>query len=410
MKLNLKNGQSLIEILVAIGVGTIMLLGAITALAPVIKSQTDVNRGQVGATLGKELLDNVRIFAESNWHNLDSLATTSANKYFITAATSSMWSATGTEAVLSGPPASDFIGYWKFDEATGTVVSDFSGNGNTGTAYGTSVVSGKAGNARSFNGASDYIDLGNNPLYSSDVQTVSFWLMNKGTNKTAYLLDRSNNVDIWGYHGIVYSGGNLMVTENSNGGEHQTAITYGNLNSGSHLTFVYDWPKVYFYLNGDLYTTLTFTNHFDTGSTYKTTIGRSGEYANYFFDGAIDELRIYNRAFSASEVKSIYNATTFYRDFYVDNVYRDSGGNIVNVGGGLDPSTRKVTVEYYWGSMTPKTLFVYLTRFGNRTLWQTDWSGGAGANGPASSTGNSFSTSSGIDVSTSTGSIRINGL
>lgn len=96
-----KGGQSLIEILVAVGVGTIMLLGAITAFSPAIKSQTDVNRGQVGAALGAELLNNVRVFAEANWHNVDSLSTGTSTKFYLNATSSPFTIANGTETILT---------------------------------------------------------------------------------------------------------------------------------------------------------------------------------------------------------------------------------------------------------------------------------------------------------------------
>src|SRR3990167_425189 len=56
----------------------------------------------------------------------------------------------------------DTVGLWHMNEASGNV-ADSSGNGNTGTVTGTSVVAGKFGNARSFNGTSDYIESSQSP-------------------------------------------------------------------------------------------------------------------------------------------------------------------------------------------------------------------------------------------------------
>jgi prepilin-type N-terminal cleavage/methylation domain-containing protein len=213
------------------------------------------------------------------------------------------------------------IGYWPMNEGVGGIsgvsqTADVSGNSNTGTWYGTAggtnstyYSAGKVGSwAGYFNGSNNYIDLGNSLNFSSDVQTESFWLVNKGTNKVAYILDRSSNSDVWGYHAIVYEGGTLKVSEGSNGGEHQTAITYANLNNGDYLCFVYNYPNVTVYRNGNFYTTLTFTQHFTTGSTYNTVIGRAAGFNNYYFDGIIDDVRIYNRTLSATEIQEMYNA------------------------------------------------------------------------------------------------------
>ena len=50
--------------------------------------------------------------------------------------------------------------YLPFDETTGTTAHDLSGNGNTGTATGTTIIDGVFGKARSFNGSTDYVDCG----------------------------------------------------------------------------------------------------------------------------------------------------------------------------------------------------------------------------------------------------------
>lgn len=99
--------------------------------------------------------------------------------------------------------------------------------------------------------------------------------------------------------------------------------------------------------------------------------------------------------------------TTYLRYFYLEDVGRDAAGAIA-AGGSYDPSTKKATVVYGWTSGPTSTMSSYFTRFRARVFEQTDWSGGAGVEGPVSSTGNRYATSSGINVSTTTGSIIIN--
>lgn len=410
-----RKGQSLIEILVAIGVGTIMLVGAITALAPIIKSSADVNRSQVGAALGKEILDNVRIFAEANWHNLDTLATTSVNKYFLNAATSTFLIATGTESVPGDEITSGLVGYWKFDDASGTQVMDFSPNRSNGTWYGTSTqryATGTVGFAGKFNGTGDYLDIGSNSITGTSAFTLSAWINTTSlSNYSGAISIGSSATGQLAYIGTVAAA--QVGTSSSIGGGFYGA-NYGSgdfsINRWAHVVMTFAGGAggaMTIYVNGISKVSAAYTPNL--GALYRR-IGRIGSDTSYDFSGKVDDARVYNRALTASEIFNIYNANIFYRDFYVDDVYRDSGGNIVTAAGGLDPSTKKVTVEYYWGLVPAKTLTVYLTRSGNRTLWQTDWSGGANASGPASSTGNTFSTSSGINFSTSSGAIRINGL
>ncbi len=103
----------------------------------------------------------------------------------------------------------------------------------------------------------------------------------------------------------------------------------------------------------------------------------------------------------------VVSTATYSRYFYVDNVGRDASGNILSSGGTDDPSTQKVTVVYSWANGSSNNIVLYLTRFRNNAFGQTDWSGGPGQDGPATTTNNHFSTSSQIDYATTTGSIII---
>jgi len=73
--LHLTRGQSIMELIVAMAIGVILVVGAVSAISPILKISGDVARIQTGAALGKELLENARVLAEANWHAMDSLAT-----------------------------------------------------------------------------------------------------------------------------------------------------------------------------------------------------------------------------------------------------------------------------------------------------------------------------------------------
>ncbi|MBI5220526.1 MAG: prepilin-type N-terminal cleavage/methylation domain-containing protein [Candidatus Liptonbacteria bacterium] len=195
-------GQSLIELLVAAAVGTIMIIGALTVIAPSLKSNSQANQTQVSNALGKELLDNVRVLAESNWHAIYDLNHGSGNHYYLVTTSTPFSATSGSETV-----------------------------------------------------------------------TVA--------------------------------------------------------------------------------------------------------------------------------------TSTFQRYFYVENVNRDAEGSIVASGGTNDPSTQKVSVVFQGPQGQSRTMSVYFTRYLNNVFWQTDWSSGSGQTGPVSSTVNSFASSTNINFSTTSGSIRI---
>ena len=66
------------EVLIGVAIGAIIIIAAVTVIASVLRGSSDVHRVQVGAALGKELSEQVRAWAESDWHNISALSTSSA--------------------------------------------------------------------------------------------------------------------------------------------------------------------------------------------------------------------------------------------------------------------------------------------------------------------------------------------
>lgn len=96
------SGQSLVEILVALAVGIIFVLGTIIAVQMSLKTGKDSEKIQTSAMFARELMDNVKIFAESDWHNISNLATTSANKYYLNTSNSPFTVVSGEESISVG--------------------------------------------------------------------------------------------------------------------------------------------------------------------------------------------------------------------------------------------------------------------------------------------------------------------
>jgi len=78
------------------------------------------------------------------------------------------------------------------------------------------------------------------------------------------------------------------------------------LNTFYHLVFINDYinGKQDVYINGELVNTLNTKHDYVTGTTFK--IGHENDGYN-LFDGIVDEMRIYNRALSESEIRQLYS-------------------------------------------------------------------------------------------------------
>jgi prepilin-type N-terminal cleavage/methylation domain-containing protein len=218
-------------------------------------------------------------------------------------------------------PHSGLVGYWSFDEGTGTIAYDLSGYGNNGTLNNFNFTetsgwtTGKIGKALIFDGVDDWVRVSNTP--SLDI--------NKNVSVFAWV-NRSRIVDwerILGKY--YYSGGNtgsweldlgqgyLRCLFNINGTWIYTNAPDGTNNATSTWYFVgcvYDGSKLYNYVNGELKATSIASGNITT-TTYPLAIGTTsnGTDIQNVIQGIIDELRIYNRALSDSEIKALYEAT-----------------------------------------------------------------------------------------------------
>jgi hypothetical protein len=405
---NNRCGQSLIELLVAIGIGAILIIAAVSVIAPALLTNQQVTPIQTGASIGAELLNNVRVWSEGDWHNVLALATGTANGYYLNAGRSPYAAATGTESVGANPVNAGLVGYWPMNEGTGTVASDASGNGNQGTWNGSLIggshyAGGKFGGAGNLDGVGNYVVTGTNgfPL-GNGPRSVFAWIYFTAASPNYYVFGYGNSTITGAVAGLrvtpslVFQGVSddfasaFTVTSNT---WHFIGFTYGG---GTSMVIYYDGQSQTGTLAIPLNTVLP-------GSD-PSNIGQKPFGGGFYYGGQIDDVRLYNRALSAAEVNQIYNAPIYTRYFYLSDVYR-TGGNIVTSGGTYDPSTKLATVVYQLPSGATSSFAEYLTRHGQTIYDETDWSGGPGANGPATTTNNLFSTSSGVSFSTTTGSI-----
>ena len=182
----------------------------------------------------------------------------------------------------------------------------------TGGAY----VSGKFGKAFNFGGTANYISIPSSSVYTMDTTnklTVSAWVYsNTNSNGAAYTrilghADTDGSYDLYWDHawgGATFS----IMTEDH---QYHWATSPTQLNSGQwyHLVGTYDGENVKLYVGATLVATTP-----TTGSIHAIespiTIGASN-LAGSFFSGKIDDVTLWNRALSLSEIKSLYNASTY---------------------------------------------------------------------------------------------------
>ncbi len=104
----------------------------------------------------------------------------------------------------------------------------------------------------------------------------------------------------------------------------------------------------------------------------------------------------------ASGTESVIREGVVYTSWFsVENVRRDSGGNIVTSGGIKDSSTQKITARTEWnfrGDIASAVIVEYLTRWTrNQVTHFSNWDGSAGYEGPITRPDSNYSTSTNIN-------------
>ena len=213
------------------------------------------------------------------------------------------------------------VGWWKFDEGTSTNAHDSSGNGYNGilsTSGSTKPqwVSGKLGQALNFDGSSSYVGAGAGPsLNISGAITVSAWIKPTvvGVANSDIVANMNAAASTEQYELTLDSGGAVEFDLN-NGGAQQ--FDYGtqilSANNWYHIVATRDAGNTAskIYINGVADTVgRAGSGSIPTSGFGRTAIGRSGDdISGAYFPGIIDDVRIYNRQLSASEVANLYQS------------------------------------------------------------------------------------------------------
>jgi hypothetical protein len=209
---------------------------------------------------------------------------------------------------VNAPSMAGLVAAYSFSAGSGTTVTDSSGNNNTGT-LGSGVswtTQGRYGNALLFNGSSLVSVPDTASLNLTAGMTLEAWvyptvtlagwrgvIIKEGASQFSYFLFANTHVN--NQAGMVNIGGERIV--------------YGGsplpVNTWTHLAATYDGAMLRLYVNGVQVTTQPRTGQIGIFSG-PLRIGGNSAYGEYF-QGRIDEVRIYNRALSQSEIQTDMN-------------------------------------------------------------------------------------------------------
>ncbi len=223
----------------------------------------------------------------------------------------------GARGTLNQLPGKDLVGYWPMDEGLGTTAYDASGGGNNGTLQNSpmwQITSAcKTGQCLSFNGSTNSVVVpgSGSSLQTSSQISVFVWVNPTSTNPGRIIQkDGTSYTRLWE---LGYYGGIRMELWHSNGaaicwgggcGGPQQALAPGQW---AFVGFTFDGTTITMYYNGASIGSTSFPGDIRTDGATPVTIGANWG-ASEIYSGLIDDARIYDRALTATEVKTLYES------------------------------------------------------------------------------------------------------
>ena len=219
-------------------------------------------------------------------------------------------------------------GWWKFDENTGETANDASGQQRFGTVDGATSITGIAGNALAFDGIDDKVNLGTRASLDGTADfTVAAWIKTMA-GKDQVIMQQRNGGFNGQYQFMVRSNGQLrfFVFRSNNQFNFDSGPDF-RVNDGlwHHVVAIRNGVTGLLYIDGVLANSIEGTFVAALDGDIEAAIGADIRDSNKYFHGSIDEVRLWSRALSTTEIQSFSdNARPVLRERW-DNV---GGGTI----------------------------------------------------------------------------------
>jgi hypothetical protein len=216
-------------------------------------------------------------------------------------------------SAVASSAATGPVGWWRLDETSGTTAGDSSPNRNHGTVNGAAAwVAGNIQGALQFDGSNDYVSLPIGRLIQSlSSATFAVWAnysQQGGAWQRVFDFGTGETVNMFLTPAIGGSNtGNMRFAITTGGAGAESQFTAGSrLATGWHHIAVVidgDTRNVQLYLDDAVVASGT-TNTLprDLGNTTQNWLGRSEYGADAYYQGLLDDLRIYDRALTAEEI------------------------------------------------------------------------------------------------------------
>ncbi len=213
-------------------------------------------------------------------------------------------------------PDSGLIAYWKVDESSDMTARDFVGS-HDGTLINGPVwrpAGGKIGGGLEFDGVDDYVDIGTMDIVGGTSLTLALWFKadDFSASYARFIAKVTENQDHYWSLSTSDDGTALRFNLKANGTTTVLKTSTGLIQAGIwyHVAATYDGNRMRIYKNGVEVANTSKAGIVDINPNVLAVIGNQPPAAGSWpFDGLIDDVRIYDRALSVTEIAALTNPT-----------------------------------------------------------------------------------------------------
>jgi len=208
-------------------------------------------------------------------------------------------------------PSGNLIAHYTFD----IDAMDDSGSGKNGTISGATITTGKIGNALSFDGVDDYVDIGTFDVTGSGLTLAAWVNADTFNNQDARIISKATGGAQGAHYFMLstYHPSALYVPRFRLKTNDITSTLVGNggdLTTGTwhHIAATYDGSMMKLYQDGLEIASQTKTGNITADPSVNVNIGRNPVGGNEF-DGIIDDVRIYDVALTEAQIQEIITSS-----------------------------------------------------------------------------------------------------
>ena len=207
-------------------------------------------------------------------------------------------------------PPPNLVSWWTGDGDASDLQGGQHGTLYNGATFAPGFVTSGNGQAFSFDGVDDYVEIAHDPSLAFDsAVSISLWFnANRVTGTAQTLAGRSPAVSEGWQLDYTANGGLIFWVATGFGNAESVQTTPPLAGDWHHVVGTWDGATIRLYLNGVEVGSTPQTGTMDTSTNSILTIGAANRPVIFHFDGLIDEVQLFDRGLTSAEVLAIYNA------------------------------------------------------------------------------------------------------